>query len=151
MHWNWHFIKKITDVIPLDWVMIANSMTLHSHPPDLLEYMKTLEQSNIAIINSAVFNGGFLTGGEYYNYKLVTNTDPAHLRLLEWRQQFFLLCEKHGIQPAHACVQFGLHAPGVTSVALSTTKAAKVKGNVEMATIPVPKAFWEEMKQQGLL
>lgn len=144
---NWHFIKKITDEIRLDWVMIANSMTLHSHPQDLQDYMKTLAKNNVAIMNSAVFNGGFLTGGEYYNYKLVTDKDPAHRRLLEWRRQFFLLCEKYNIQPAHACVQFALHVPGVTSIALSTTRASKVKGNVEMATVRIPGAFWEEMKE----
>jgi len=41
--------------------MIANSMTLHSHPHTLLQYMQELKNRKIQIINSAVFNGGFLT------------------------------------------------------------------------------------------
>jgi D-threo-aldose 1-dehydrogenase len=143
---NWTIIKEITDQVPLDWVMIANSMTLHSHPHMLQQYMQELKNKKTQIINSAVFNGGFLTGGDYYNYKLVTTDTQADKALLQWRVRFFELCAQYGIQPAHACVQFGINAPGVTSIALSTTKAAKVKGNIDMATVEIPNDFWAELK-----
>ena len=148
---NWTIIKEITDQVPLDWVMIANSMTLHSHPHSLQQYMLELKNKKTQIINSAVFNGGFLTGGDYYNYKLVTAGNPADKDLLQWRNDFFAVCTKYGIQPAHACVQFGIRAKGVTSIALSTTKAAKVKGNIDMATIDIPNDFWAELKAQRLI
>lgn len=148
---DWTIIKEITGQVPLDWVMIANSMTLHSHPRMLLQYMQELKNKNTQIINSAVFNGGFLTGGDYYNYKLVTPHNQAGKDLLQWRDRFFAVCAKYGIQPAHACVQFGIRAPGVTSIALSTTRAAKVKGNIDMATIEIPEAFWAELKEQRMI
>ncbi|THU39304.1 aldo/keto reductase [Niastella caeni] len=148
---NWKVIQQITDQVPLDWVMIANSMTLHSHPNDLLQYMQQLKEKNTLIINSAVFNGGFLTGGDYYNYKLVEAGNHAHDELLQWRKDFFALCNEYGVQSAHACIQFGIQAPGVTSIALSTSKPSKVKGNVDMATIHMPAGFWEELKKRRLL
>ena len=148
---DWTIIKEITDQVPLDWVMIANSMTLHSHPHMLLQYMQELKNKKTQIINSAVFNGGFLTGGDYYNYKLVTQDNQADKDLLQWRDHFFAVCAKFGIQPAHACVQFGIKAPGVTSIALSTSKAAKVKGNLDMATVEIPDAFWAELKAQRMI
>ncbi|OQP57787.1 L-fucose dehydrogenase [Niastella vici] len=148
---NWKIIKEITDHIQLDWVMIANSMTLHSHPSDLLQYMQQLKTKNTSIINSAVFNGGFLTGGDYYNYKLVEAGKPGQDALLQWRKEFFARCAEYGIEPAHAGIQFGIQAPGVTSIALSTSRPSKVKVNIDMATIPMPPGFWTELKKRGLM
>lgn len=148
---NWTVIKEITDHIQLDWVMIANSMTLHSHPQELLQYMQQLKAKNTRIINSAVFNGGFLTGGDYYNYKLVEAGKPGGDALLQWRKEFITCCAEYGVEPAHACIQFGIQAPGVTSIALSTSRPSKVKVNIDMATIPMPAGFWVELKKRGLI
>jgi D-threo-aldose 1-dehydrogenase len=113
--------------------------------------MEGLKNINTVIINSAVFNGGFLTGGDYYNYKLVEANNKEHKDLLQWRKDFFVVCDQFNIQPAHACVQFGLKAPGVTSIALNTTKAAKVKGNIDMATIEIPGSFWGTLRERQLI
>ncbi|HUP12896.1 MAG TPA: aldo/keto reductase [Niastella sp.] len=145
---TWTVIKEITDVVPLDWVMIANSMTLHSHPAYLLQYMQQLKDKGTLIINSAVFNGCFLTGGDFYNYKPVEAGNPKDDALLQWRKDFFAICEEYNVEPAHACIQFGITGPGVTSIALSTRRAQKVKGNVDMATVPMPAGFWAELKKR---
>lgn len=146
---DWRIIEKITRDIELDWVMIANSMTVHSHPDELITFMEQLQDKGIAIINSAVFNAGFLIGADYYNYKLMT--PEIHPRLYQWRQSFFSLCEKYQLKPAEACIAFGLKAPGVSSVAVSTTNPKRVKENMGMADKVIPIGFWDEMKAQGLI
>ena len=146
---DWRAIQKIANDVELDWVMIANSMTLHSHPEELVAFMEDLERRGISIINSAVFNAGFLIGGDYYNYKMMNPEE--HKALFKWREDFFKLCEKYGIKPAEACVAFGLHAPGVTSIALSTSNPKRVQENVEMADVLIPAEFWDEMKATGLV
>lgn len=148
---NWTVIKEITDHIQLDWVMIANSMTLHSHPNSLLQYMQQLKTKKVSIINSAVFNGGFLTGGDYYNYKLVEAESAPQNELLQWRKEFYAICNKYEIEPAHACIQFGIQAAGVVSIALSTSRPAKVKTNIDMASVRMPAGFWMELKSKGLI
>jgi D-threo-aldose 1-dehydrogenase len=146
---DWRVIQKIIKDVPLDWVMIANSMTVHSHPIDLVAFMEELDQKGIAIINSAVFNAGFLIGSDYYNYHLMDRVNNAEL--FTWRDEFFKLCDKHAIKPAEAAVAFGLYAPGVKSIALSTTNTKRVKGNIEMAKAVIPAAFWVDMKASGLI
>jgi D-threo-aldose 1-dehydrogenase len=146
---DWRAIQKIANDVALDWVMIANSMTVHSHPEELVAFMKELEQKGIAIINAAVFNAGFLIGGDYYNYKLVNPEE--HKILFKWREGFFKLCDKYRIKPAGACVAFGLSAPGVTSIALSGSNPKQVKENVEMTDVLIPRTFWDEMKATGLV
>lgn len=146
---DWRIIKKIAYDVKLDWVMIANSMTVHSHPLELIEFMQELEKQGTLIINSAVFNGGFLTGSAYYNYRL---TDPIKDRhLYNWRELFYGLCADYKINPADACVAFGLNGPGVKSIAMNTTNPDRVAQNVALATLKVPIQFWKEMKQYGLI
>ncbi|MGF7076062.1 aldo/keto reductase [Mucilaginibacter sp. 3215] len=146
---DWRIIKKITQDVKLDWVMIANSMTIHSHPPELIEFMQELEKQGTLIINSAVFNGGFLTGSDYYNYRLTDPVKDKHLHC--WRELFYRLCADYKIKPADACVAFGLNGPGVKSIALNTTNPDRVSQNVSLASLKIPIQFWKEMKEYGLV
>jgi D-threo-aldose 1-dehydrogenase len=148
---NWRSIQRISKDISLDWVMIANSISVKSHPAALLDFIKQLHEQGTVIINSAVFNGGFLVGRDYYNYVLVDATAPEGKALYQWRSDFFALCEAFHVQPAEACFNFGFHIPGISSVALSTTRPEKVKTNIEMATKQMPAGFWEAMVSKGLL
>lgn len=148
---DWRIIQQIAADVDLDWVMIANSMTIHSHPAELLAFMQHLEDKGVAIINSAVFNAGFLTGGAYYNYRLIDADAGDGPALFAWRNRFNAICKAFDITPATACVVFGLHAPGVTSIALNTTNPARVKHNVAMAGVEIPPLFWVELCDEGLI
>ncbi|MDF2193496.1 aldo/keto reductase [Paraflavitalea sp. CAU 1676] len=148
---DWKVIQRITEDIELDWVMIANSMTLHAHPPALSRYIGELTDQGTVVINSAVFNGGFLIGSDYYNYQLVQASEEAHQPLLQWRNEFFSCCEQHQVSPAHACIQFGIGVSGISSIALNTTRAEKVKVNIDMATKPIPASFWNDLQSKGLI
>ncbi|WP_437921215.1 aldo/keto reductase [Sphingobacterium sp. LRF_L2] len=148
---DWRTIQRITEDVALDWVMIANSLTIHDHPLALIQFIEQLAAKNIIVINSAVFNGGFLVGGTHYNYKFVDPETESGQSLYRWREKFWALCEQFQIKPAEACFNFGFKINGVEAVALNTTKAEKVKINVDMATKSIPQAFWESMQKAGLL
>lgn len=148
---KWQVIQEIAQWVELDWVMFANSMTILNHPTDLLEFMSQLNKKGIAIINSAVFHAGFLIGGDYFDYKLIKPDSPENKAKFEWREKFFALCQRHSVLPAAACVAFGMTVPGVVSIALNTSKAHHVKGNVESVITTVPSAFWEEMIENNLI
>lgn len=148
---DWRTIERISKDISLDWVMFANSITLKSHPQELLNFVKELHYKGVTIINSAVFNGGFLVGKDYYNYELIDKNTKEGKALYQWREIFFELCNTFKIKQAEACFNFGFNIQGVDSVALSTSHPDKVKTNIEMATKIIPSTFWEAMKQNGLL
>jgi D-threo-aldose 1-dehydrogenase len=148
---NWKTIQRIAKDVDLDWVMIANSMTIKKHPEELLQFMQELEKKGVLIVNSAVFHSGFLIGTDYFDYKLIQPDTPANKELFEWRDKFFNLCKQFSVKPAEACVQFALHAPGVKSIALNTSEAKRVKQNVEMANKNIPVEFWQALKAEGLI
>ncbi len=148
---DWKIIQRIAGDVALDWVMIANSMTIKTHPPELLRFISELDSKGIFIINSAVFHSGFLVGSDYFDYRLI---QPGTLRgdaLLQWRKTFFEVCESFGVKPSEACVQFALHVPGVKSIALNTTLAKRVKENLAMVNVDIPLPFWEALKAKGLI
>ena len=148
---DWRTIVRIAKDVELDWIMVANSMTIKSHPDELLTFMADMGKKGVPIINSAVFHSGFLIGGSHYDYKLVDENFPGHKELLKWREDFFATCKEFDLTPAAVCVAYALNVPGVESVALSTTNPLRVKDNVNMAHAVIPKDFWKKMVERGLL
>jgi len=148
---DWKIIEMITEDVDLDWVMIANSLTLKSHPRDLIAFVEKLGRKNIRVINSAVFNGGFLTGGDFYNYQQVDPQTASGKALLDWREEFFKVCDEFNVLPAEACFNFSFRFSGVKSIALNTTRAEKVADNVSLASKELPLGFWMEMQNRGLV
>ncbi len=146
---DWKMINKVAENIELDWVMFANSLTIMNHPPELLAFMEKLFKKGITIINSAVFHGGFLTGSDYYDYKLITpETDSLKF---QWREAFYAICEKYNILPSIACVNFGMTPPSVAAISLNTSNPERVKDNVKSVFAKVPRKFYAEMVEKGLI
>lgn len=148
---NWRTILDLEPHIDLDWVMFANSMTIMQQPRELLEFMDKLHRKGIAIINSAVFHSGFLTGGDFFDYKLIDPNDETDRKRIFWRRSFFDICQIYNISPALACVQFALTAPGVAAISLNTSNPLRVKENVESVTTALPAGFFRKMVEAGLI
>jgi D-threo-aldose 1-dehydrogenase len=98
-----------------------------------------------------LFHSGFLLGGDYYDYKLVKSGTPANDALYKWRSDFMAVCSAFGITPAAACIQFGLHAPGVESIALNTMDVKRIQENMLYATTGIAAPVWQTLKAQGLI
>jgi D-threo-aldose 1-dehydrogenase len=148
---DWKIIRRIVQDVPLDWVMIANSMTIKNHPAELISFMGQLEQGGVTIINAAVFHSGFLVGGDYFDYKLVNSGTPENEALFRWREAFFDVCKLYGVNPAAACIQFSLNAPGVKSIALNTSDMKRIKENIDFTDTEIPAAFWETLRQNEII
>ena len=57
---DWRVVRDLAAAAPLDWVMIANSLTIYSHPPELVTLVDQWARRGVGVINSAVFHAGFL-------------------------------------------------------------------------------------------
>jgi D-threo-aldose 1-dehydrogenase len=144
---NWQVIREIDAAVPLDWVMLANSLTIYSHPPEVLAFVAELVSRGVGVINSAVFNAGFLVGGRFFDYRIPSLEDPADWPLFAWREQFLALCREHDVSPATACVQFALSPPGVAAVAMNTSNPDHVGKNAAAVETMIPAEFWNAARQ----
>ena len=142
-------IDWISDHVKLDWAMFACSITCKSHNEVAQQLLKKLGSQGVDVINSAVFNSGFLIGGDHYDYKKLTRENDVEM--FEWRDAFHKLCTEFSIKPTAACVQFSFLFPEIKSIALSTSNPGRVASNVELVTTVVPREFWIRMKEEGLI
>lgn len=148
---KWETIREIYDYVKLDYVMVANSLTLISHPPELLSFIDKLRKDDVGIINAAIFQSGFLVGENYFDYRPIDTSNPLDQQRLEWRKVFFGICEQFHVAPDHACIQFALAVPGINSVALSITDPSLITKNLRSATEKLPQVFWDELKNRGII
>lgn len=148
---DWRIVKEVAELADLDWVMLANSLTIYRHPPELLKFVEWLTERNIAIINSAVFHAGFFVGGKFFDYRVLSPDDSDDQLVFAWREKFHELCRQHDVDPAVACIQFALTPPGVVSIALNTSKPEHVSRNVDSINANVPAEFWQAAQEQQLI
>ncbi len=148
---DWLIIRELYKYVKFDWVMLANKFTIYHHPKEIIRFMQQLHAEGLAIINSAIFNAGFLTGGDYFDYRILNPEDPADQPLFAWRKQFFSVCEKYAVQPGDACLKFALSAPEINAVALNPSKPERMANNKVVINTPLPEAFWQELKDTGII
>ncbi|MFP4301787.1 MAG: aldo/keto reductase [Spirochaetaceae bacterium] len=146
---DWTVIRDLVEKIDLDWVMLAGSLTIYTHPRELLSFIGELDRNGVIVINSALFNSGFLVGGSYFDYRPVApETDPE---LYRWRRGFHEACRRFEVNPADACVEFGLAPKAVKSVAMNTTRPERIAENVESVEKRGAPEFWNELLEQRLI
>jgi D-threo-aldose 1-dehydrogenase len=148
---DWTIILELYDHVPFDWVMVANSFTIFSHPEELVEFMDRLDQHGLGIINSALFHGGFLTGGHKFDYQDVDPASEKGRLLYAWREVFNEVCREFDVLPGDACLHFGMSHPAIVSIALNTSKPEKMNRNVEIIQREIPAGFWSALKEAGLI
>ncbi len=148
---DWRIVRELDQHCRFDWVMMANSFTIMNHPPELIAFVQTLADRNIALINSAVTHGGFVVGGKFFDYRPVDANDPADADRLRWRERFTELCAAHDQSPYDVAVAFGGTHPAVTSLALSTSKPERVQSMVAAANATPPVSLWTAFAKEGLI
>ncbi len=148
---DWQVIRELHENVKFDWVMLANSLTLYTHPGEILHFIQELSEEGIGIINSAIFNAGFLTGGTYFDYRLLQPSNEADNERLNWRANFFNVCNDFKIEPGDACLHFALSPPEVSAVALNPSKPERIKRNVQVINSSLPNAFWNSLKEQHII
>ncbi|EWH08966.1 L-fucose dehydrogenase [Catenovulum agarivorans DS-2] len=142
-------IDFISEHVQLDWAMFACSLTPYTHKKSTLDLLVKLGRQGVTVINSAVFNAGFLLGSDNLDYKKVSRqTHPAQFA---WRDKFNQLCDEFQIHPAQACVQFSFLFKQVQSIALNSSSAKRIKSNIMLTEAEIPMQFWQAMADQGLI
>jgi D-threo-aldose 1-dehydrogenase len=143
-------IDFISGHVQLDWAMFACSLTVHSHCSEARKLMKKLHDKGVRLINSGVFNSGFLVGSDFYNYQKVSRESRPDL--FDWRDKFYKVCDEYEVPPAAACIQFSLllECP-METVAVNSATVDQVGQNLRYLDYHIPREFWHELKLQGLI
>jgi D-threo-aldose 1-dehydrogenase len=148
---DWLTIKELYGHVKFDWVMFANKLTIYHHPKEIIDFIERISEDGVGIINSAIFNAGFLTGGEFFDYRKIDPDSAEDQKLLDWRDKFFKICEKFAVLPGDACLKFAIAMPQINAVALNPSKPSRIKRNVDVLAVDLPYGFWEALKAEKII
>ena len=128
--------------VTFDWAMFACAPTLLVHPPELLDFVKRLKDAGVTLIDSAVFNGGFLMGSNMLDYR---EADPERdAAAFAFRDRYLALCRKWGLDPAAVAVEYAFRL-GFDAVALNTSNPKRVVQNAHYGVHRSPESFWSAL------
>jgi D-threo-aldose 1-dehydrogenase len=150
---DWRIVQTLVADMSLavDGILLSRGLTLLHHPPELLDFVAVLQRRGIGVIHSGVFHAGFLLGRSNFEGRLLHADDPADRSLIAWRKSFVALCEGHGVRPTEACIHFVLRTPGISAVALETSRPDRIAELVAAVLRKPPDSFWASLKEEGLL
>ncbi|MET9791017.1 aldo/keto reductase [Streptomyces canus] len=137
------FVRE-TDV---DVVLCAGRYTLLDQSA-LTELLPAAVARGVSVVIGGAFNSGLLADprpGATYNYAQASG--DVLDRALRMREA----AERHGISLRAAALAFCAAHPAVASVLVGARSAAEVQDAADQFATPVPAAFWQELRDTGLL
>ncbi|MFB7109833.1 aldo/keto reductase [Streptomyces sp. NPDC056291] len=105
-------------------------------------------ERGVSVVIGGAFNSGLLADprpGATYNYA------SAPLELVERARRMKAVADRHGLTLRGAALRFCADHPAVASVLVGTRSADEVRDCAEQFAAPVPAAFWQELRDTGLL
>lgn len=148
---DWRVIRQLDRHCDFDWVMLANSYTIMRHPEELGELLDSLASRGVWVINSALLHGGFLSGGDFFDYRRLDPADADDAARLHWRRRYLEVCRELAEDPFSVAVSFGMAHPAIRSVALSTSRPSRVGSLVAAVDHSIPPAVWDRLADEGLI
>ncbi|MFE7209536.1 aldo/keto reductase [Streptomyces sp. NPDC057611] len=112
------------------------------------ELLPAAAERGVSVVIGGAFNSGLLADprpGATYNY------DSASPELVDRAQRMKAVADRHGLTLRGAALRFCAGHPAVASVLVGTRSADEVRDCVEQFAAPVPAAFWQELRDTGLL
>lgn len=102
----------------------------------------------VSLVIAGVFNSGILAAGAMpgarYDYQ------PASDAMLRRVARLESVAQAHGVPLRAAALQFALGSPAVSQVMVGVRTAAEMIDADAMFRRPLPEAFWEALRREGL-
>jgi D-threo-aldose 1-dehydrogenase len=141
-------LETVATQVELDFCLVAMPYTLLDQQ-SLHTGMATCLKRNVSVIIGAPFASGILVtgsgGNAKYGYAAAPPEVQTKVRGLE------AACAAHDVKLAHAALQFPLAHPAVVSIIPGAARPQEVEANVASLSVPIPAAFWADLKSQGLI
>ncbi len=145
---EWQVCEILLAQGDFDIFLLAGRYTLLEQEA-LNSFLPLCEKRGIGIVLGGPYNSGILaTGakpGAFYNY------DPAPKAILDRVRKIEAVCKAHKVKLPAAALRFPVKHPSVVSVIPGMIDPKEVALNIKTLGAKIPKAFWKDLKAQGLL
>jgi len=133
----------------LDALMLAGRYSLLDQS-SLAELLPLCTQRGVRLALGGVFNSGILATGTRGGQALF-NYAAAPPEWLERAGRLEDICQAHGVPLRAAALQFPLAHPAVDVVMVGARHQREWQDSVAMVQHPIAPAFWQALRQAGLL
>jgi D-threo-aldose 1-dehydrogenase len=141
-------IPKFLERFPIDFFLVAMPYTLLNQDA-LDEELPLCMARGVSVVIGAPFASGILAvgpvAGATYGYQ------PAPDPILQKARAIKDIGERHDVPLGAAALQFPLAHPAVAAVIPGPINTDQLRANLKWMRHPVPAAFWQELKAEGLL
>ncbi|MDN3725098.1 aldo/keto reductase [Aequorivita sp. SDUM287046] len=142
-------IKPILDCIEAadpDICLSATQYSILEHEEAVDRLLPAVRKHGVKLVSGAGYNSGFIAGRERYNYK------PHIPKGMEKkRDKIAKIAKSHGTDIIAAAIHFVLATKEFAAIIPGASKPEQVADNVRAWKSEIPKAFWKELKKEGLI
>ena len=133
----------------LDVIMIAGRYTLLEQPA-ASEVLPACHDRDTAVVAASVFNSGLLATAvpsrdSRYEYGAIPDD------IWDRVTRIAAICDRHGVPLPAAALQFPFQDSATASVIVGTARADQIRQNLDLVTLPIPAALWDELRAEGLI
>ncbi|WP_209390163.1 aldo/keto reductase [Chryseobacterium sp. RR2-3-20] len=129
-----------------DICLSATQYSILEHEDAVDRLLPAVKKAGVKLVSGAGYNSGFINGRDRYNYK-----DVIPKGMTEKRNQISEIASKYNISIVDAALQFVLSADEFASIIPGASKPEQVKDNIKAWKKEIPKQFWLELKEKGLV
>ncbi len=147
---EWEVCAQAMTIGQFDCFLLAGRYTLLEQEP-LHAFLPQCQSHGASIILGGVYNSGILATGTRQGGAMHYNYEPAPSQIIERVARIEAVCNGHDVTLAAAALQFPLAHPAVASVIPGLDSARHVEQTVELWRETIPDAFWQQLKDEGLL
>jgi D-threo-aldose 1-dehydrogenase len=143
---QWEMELRFAEEGDFDCFLLAGRYTLLEQGA-LDEFLPFCLDNKISIIIGGPYNSGVLAdpkAGKYNYIKAPSEIVAKSLRLKE-------VCDKYAVPLKAVALQFVLAHPAVSSVIPGTRSPIHQNENFKMMNINIPKALWDELREEDLI
>lgn len=101
----------------------------------------------MAVLNAAPYGSGLLSRGPESYPRYAYQQAPPHL--IERTGKIREICNRHQVPLAAAALQFSMLDPRITVTIVGMSRPDRVQSTIDLATIDIPAAVWEEIETLG--
>jgi len=149
---DWRVCVEVLSRVDLDVLLLAGRYTLLDQTA-LPELLPLCERRGVAIVIGGPYNSGILATGAhpaggkppYFDYA------PAPPNVVSRVSAIEVICAEFDVPLRSAALQFPLAHPAVVSLIPGARTVAELDQNLEFAARPVPSAFWQALRDRGLI
>jgi D-threo-aldose 1-dehydrogenase len=141
---EWEPCARLLELADPDLFLLAGRYTLLEQAP-LETLFPECAKRDVRVVIGGPYNSGVLAGKSTYDYAKVPPAVVERVRRIE------AVCTEHDVPLHCAALQFVLAHPVVVSVIPGSQSVAENAQNVAALSVPIPAAFWDDLKRKGLL